>query len=52
MENTLKNLRLCVGTYGKRKENISFAWEPMETSKKLVFYVGTDGKYKGNTGFA
>ena len=33
---TQRKHRLCVGTYGKRKEHIGFVWEPIENARKTL----------------
>ena len=40
---------ICVGTYGKRKENLGFEWNLLKTKGKQRFPVGTDRKNKENT---
>ena len=42
----------CVDTYGRRKENTSVAWEPMENVKKIHALRGNLMKTHENAGVA
>ena len=37
---TQATLRFCMGTDGKRKGNLGFAWEPMENIRKMYVLRG------------
>ena len=50
MEHTVKTL-VCVGTYGKPKDNTGSAFEFLKTKQKHWFCVGTYGKRKEDKGF-
>ena len=39
----------CVGSYGKRKENTSVAWERFENTRKTVVLRGNLWKTQGGT---